>query len=320
MTKGRPIARVASDAERAVSMQPLVLLEDMEEIAKGVDHPEGICKTLDGILFLSGEAGQIYRIEPDDTFVEVANTGGWTLGLAADGDGKIYACDPVKKRVFRVDPGSGAVEEFSAGTSEAPFKNPNWGAFDSRGNYYVSDSGGWKAADGRIHVVRPGRVTEVWSEESRDFPNGLAVAPDESSLWVLESTPGRMVKFPILADGTAGPMEVVTNLTGSVPDGLAFATDGSVVVSCYRPDIVYRWSEGSGLEVLGHDPEGTVLAAPTNVVFTGPDLDILVVPNIGRWHATRFRVPGLTGVPLFYPSAEELGLEADVQDGATVQP
>jgi gluconolactonase len=291
----------------------------MEEIANGLDHSEGICKTLDGTLFLSGEAGQIYRIEPDDTFTEVAGTGGFTLGLAADGDGMIYACDPVKKRVFRVDPGSGAVEEFSAGTPEAPFKNPNWGAFDSRGNYYVSDSGGWKTADGRIYVVRPGQMTEVWSEESRDFPNGLAVTPDESSLWVLESTPGRMIRFPILDDGTAGPMELVADLPEAVPDGLAFAADGSVVISCYRPDIVYRWSEGSGLEVLGHDPEGTVLAAPTNVVFTGPDLDTLVLPNLGRWHATRFRVPGLTGVPLFYPSAEQLGLEAEVQDGAIVQ-
>ena len=296
-------------------MKPLVPLEDMEQIANGVDHPEGTCKTLDGIVYLSGEAGQIYRIEPDDTFTEVANTGGFTLGLAADSHGMIYACDPANKRVYRVDPDSGAVEEFSAGTPQAPFKNPNWGAFDSRGNYYVSDSGGWKTADGRIFLVRPGRATEVWSEESRDFPNGMAVSPDESSLWVLESTPGRLLRFPIRDDHTAGPMEVLADLTGSVPDGIAFATDGSVVISCYRPDIVYRWSASSGLEVLGHDPEGTVLAAPTNVVFTGPDLDILVMPNIGRWHATRFRVPGLSGVPLFYPNADQLGIEPEVQDG-----
>lgn len=299
-------------------MQPLIPLEDMEEIASGVDHPEGICKTLDGTVYLSGEAGQVYRVEPDDTYTEVANTGGWTLGLAADGDGRVYACDPVKKRVFRVDPSTGAVEEFSAGTPAAPFKNPNWGTFDSSGNYYVSDSGGWKEADGRVFVVRPGRRTEVWSEESRDFPNGMAVAPDESSLWVLESTPGRMVRFAILDDGSAGPMEVVADLEGTVPDGIAFTTEGSIVISCYRPDIVYRWTESSGLEVLGHDPEGTVLAAPTNVVFTGPDLDTIVVPNIGRWHATRFRVPGLNGVPLFYPSTEQLGLNVEVEDGATV--
>lgn len=290
-------------------MEAVVPLEDMEEIASGIDHAEGICRTLDGTLYVSGELGQIYRIEPDDTATEVATTGGWTLGLAADAGGSIYACDPVKKRVFRINPVSGAVEEFSSGTLDAPFHNPNWGAFDSKGNYYVSDSGRWKQRDGSLYAVRPGGHTEVWTTDTRDFPNGLAVSPDERSLWVLESTPGRVIRFAIGDDGSAGPREDVTDLPGAVPDGIAFATDGSIVVSCYRPDIIYRWREDVGLEVLGHDPEGTVLAAPTNVVFAGPELDTIYVPNLGRWHVTRFRVPGLVGVPLFYPTASQLGLE-----------
>lgn len=289
-------------------MQATIPLEDMEEIASGIDHSEGICRTLDGILYLSGEQGQLYRIEPDDTAVEVATTGGFTLGLAADGEGTIYACDPGKKRVFRIDPASGVMEEFSSGTPDAPFHNPNWGAFDSKGNYYVSDSGRWKQRDGSLYVVRPGRSTEVWTTETRDFPNGLALSPDERTLWVLESTPGKVIRFEIREDGTAGPREEVVDLPGAVPDGIAFATDGSVVISCYRPDIIYRWREDLGVEVLGHDPEGTVLAAPTNVVFAGPNLDTMYVPNLGRWHVTRFKVPGLTGVPLHYPTASQLGL------------
>ena len=69
-----------------------------------------------------------------------------------------------------------------------------------------------------------------------------------------------------------------------------------------------RWIGRSELlEVLAEDPEGTVIAAPTNCAFVGADLATILVPNIGRWHATRFRVPGLVGVPLFYPSAELLG-------------
>lgn len=290
-------------------MEPTISLGDMEEIASGIDHSEGICRTLDGTIYLSGEKGQIYRIEPDDSAVEVATTGGFTLGLAADGDGTIYACDPEQKRVFRIAPDSGAMETFSEGTSDAPFKTPNWGAFDSNGNYYVSDSGGWKERDGRLYVVRPGRATEVWTSETRDFPNGLAVSPDESSLWVLESTPGKVIRFEIRDDGSAGAREEVVDLPGAVPDGIAFATDGSIVVSCYRPDIVYRWREDLGVEVLGHDPEGTVLAAPTNVVFAGPELDTIYVPNLGRWHVTRFKVPGLVGAPLFYPTGAQLGLD-----------
>ena len=48
-------------------------------------------------------------------------------------------------------------------------------------------------------------------------------------------------------------------------------------------------------------------AAPTNVVFTGDKRDTIVVPNLGRWHLTRFRT-SLQGVPLFYPTPEKLGI------------
>lgn len=183
---------------------------------------------------------------------------------------------------------------------------PNWGAFGPDGTYYVSDSGVWKARDGRIYVVRRGE-TRVWTDETVDFPNGLAVTPDGAELWVLESTPGRLVAFDIRPDGRAGPRRLLIELPGTVPDGIAFATDGSILIACYRPDMVLRWHAGEGLQVVGEDPEGTILAAPTNCAFVGPELDTILVPNIGRWHVTRFRVPGLSGVPLFYPTRDELG-------------
>jgi len=65
-------------------MAARVPLEAMEQIALGVDHAEGICLTPDGTVYLSGERGQIYRLEADDSVTEVVSTGGWTLGLAAD--------------------------------------------------------------------------------------------------------------------------------------------------------------------------------------------------------------------------------------------
>jgi gluconolactonase len=281
-------------------------LAELEQIASGIDHAEGICVAPDGTVYLSGEKGQIYRLEADDSAVEVATTGGWTLGLASDADGRIYACDPERHAVLRWTPGSGEPVLWSAGAPDAPFRTPNWGAFAPDGSFYVSDSGAWKGRDGNVQVVRAGR-TSVWTAESVDFPNGLAVTPDGREIWVLESTPGRLVAFDIRRDGSAGPRRVLTELPGTVPDGIAFATDGSIVIPCYRPDVVYRWRADLGLEILAEDPEGTVVAAPTNCAFTGPDLATIIVPNIGRWHATRFRVPGLVGVGLFYPTAEQLG-------------
>lgn len=281
-------------------------VDKLEVLATGLDHPEGICLSPDGRLYVSGEAGQIYRLESDGSAIEVATTGGWTLGLAADADGRIYACDSVKKAVLRWTPTTGALDVVSTGAPDRPFAAPNWGAFGPDGTYYVSDSGGWKMRNGAILAMRAGR-TQVWTSSSVDFPNGLAVSPNGRELWVLESTPGRLVRFRIENDGSAGPREVLAELPGTVPDGIAFATDGSVLIACYRPDVVLSWRSDLGIAVLAEDPEGTALAAPTNCVFYGPGLSQIAVPNIGRWHVTNFHVEGLAGVPLYYPTADQLG-------------
>ena len=88
------------------SMEPIVPLSAMESIANGIDHAEGICLTPDGTLYVSGEKGQIYRVGRDGAATEATTTGGWTLGLASDAEGRIYACDPPNAAVMRWTPGS----------------------------------------------------------------------------------------------------------------------------------------------------------------------------------------------------------------------
>ncbi|MFM8485773.1 MAG: hypothetical protein ACKOCH_05525, partial [Bacteroidota bacterium] len=59
------------------------LLSKSVEFASGLDHPECVAVHPDGSVWAGGEAGQIYRISPDGRVVEeVANTGGFVLGLA----------------------------------------------------------------------------------------------------------------------------------------------------------------------------------------------------------------------------------------------
>lgn len=287
-----------------IPSQP-VGLDRLESFAEGLDHSEGICATPGGDIYVGGEAGQIYHIVGGKP-VEVANTGGFMLGLAADAEGRIYAIDNTSKLVWRYDPADGTLAPWARGPQGRPFGVPNWGAFDARGNYYLTDSGDWMKANGCIWVVRPGGAAEIWTTASAAFPNGCCLSADGTKLYVVESVPAALVEIAIAADGSAGARRVLCDLGLAVPDGVAVTTEGGIVIACYRPDVIYYWRAGRGLDVLAADPRGTALAAPTNVVFVGPGLETLVVPNLGRWHLSRGRF-GIAGAPLFYPTAAQLG-------------
>jgi gluconolactonase len=86
-----------------------------------------------------------------------------------------------------------------------------------------------------------------------------------------------------------------------VPDGVAFTDEGGVVVSCYRPDRIVHLDGDGRADIIAEDPQGTLLAAPTNIAFAGPNLDRLVCANLGRWHLALVE-SGLRGAPLHYPT------------------
>ncbi|GAC1409692.1 MAG: hypothetical protein NVSMB57_02560 [Actinomycetota bacterium] len=275
-------------------------LERCSVYAEGLDHPEGVCVTADGVLYAGGEAGQVYRIDVgsglETTVTEVAVSGGFMLGLCADGAGLVYCCDIGRKELLRVDPATGSIEVYSNGTPDRPMVNPNAAVFDSLGNLYVTESGHWKHNDGCVFRIDPSGKTELWSEATTQFPNGACLSSDGSALYVLESTSPALVRIPI---DDPSRRDVVAELQG-VPDGCALDTEGRIYVCNYRPDRIDRvWPDGH-IETLAEDPEGTLLAAPTNGAWIGKNRDRMVVGNLGRWHLTVCDWDA-TGIPLEYP-------------------
>jgi len=276
-----------------------VELGGFRELAAGLDHPEGITWGPDGRVYAGGEAGQIYAISLEGTVEQMASTGGFIYGVTPDGDGAVYACDFGRAEVARIAP-SGDVETYSKGTADHPLRVPNFSAFDDRGNLYVTDSGAWGKDDGLVFRVEPGGATIVWSDAVPRFPNGCCLSADAGWLHVIESHGRCVSRIPIGDDGSAGPPEVVVELPGSQPDGIAFADDGTLFVGCYRPDRVYRIEPDREPEVLAEDPDGIVLNQPTNVAFIGPGLDRLAIASLGGWSVVVADV-GVRGLPLRYP-------------------
>jgi len=267
---------------------------------EGLDHPECVACGPDQFAYAGGEAGQIYRIDTEQrTFEEYANTGGHFVGgLALDADGNVYACSGGE--VKRVTP-DGEASTYFTGAPGRQIKTPNYPVFDKDGNLYVSDSGDWKQDNGCLFKVAPGGEGAVWETSITSFPNGLALSPDGGHLYVAVSeVQPRVARVAIEEDGSAGTVSVVAELPEAVPDGLAFDTKGNLYVSCYRPDRIYRVAAEGPLDIFCDDPEGTMLAAPTNVAFCGADRDLLLSANLGRWHISEYRTDSV-GAPLNYP-------------------
>lgn len=274
------------------------MLDRFAPIVDGLDHPEGVTAGPDGILYAGGEAGQIYRID-DGAATEIASTGGFLYGVTLDGAGDVYGCDFGRAEVVRAR-SDGEVTSHSTGTEDRPMRVPNFAAFDDGGALYVTDSGDWRGDDGLVFRLSPDGRTEVWTEEPAGFPNGCCVTVEGDALLVVETTRSRVVRIPIRDDGSAGAIEPVVDLPGSLPDGVALASDGTMFVGCWRPDRIWRVPPHGAAEVLAEDPDGVVFNQPANVAFIGPALDRLAVSSLGGWAIVAADV-GVTGLRLRYP-------------------
>lgn len=277
-------------------------------VCEGLDHPECVAWGPDGYLYAGGEAGQIYRIDVASGIAEeIATTGGWVLGIALDAEANIYACDPKRRQVLKIGQ-DGGIDILMSHSTETPLLNPNYPVFDDAGVLYVSDSGVWPEGGGRIYTLAPSGAIQNWSDAAPHFTNGLAISPGGQYLYVAESTLPGITRIPILEDGSAGVLEIVRLLPGTVPDGLAFDVEGRLYIGCYRPDRIYSIEPDGTLLIVADDFQGTILAAPTNLAFGGPKRTTMYVASLGRWHVGSIEL-AVAGAPLFYPAIPASNLE-----------
>ena len=106
------------------------------------------------------------------------------------------------------------------------------------------------------------------------FANGVAI--DETTLWIIESAAPCVSAMSL--DG--GELQRVIELERCVPDGLAFDADGALLISCYQPNQLWRWSATSGLELIFDEWTGELILSPTNVAFYGEHLDRLALASL----------------------------------------
>ncbi len=189
------------------------------------------------LWFADWVAQELIALEPGGESEVMANVRSLPFSIDWLPDGTLLVTSGTQ--VLRLEPDGSLVTHVDlSGLSEYGW---NEIVVDGRGNTYVDNicfdfMAGAEFAPGIIALITPGgSVRRV--ADGLQFPNGMAVTPDNSTLIIAESFAGRLSAFDIDADGGLSNRRVWAEL-GEGGDGIVLDTDGAVwtpaAKSCLR--------------------------------------------------------------------------------------
>jgi sugar lactone lactonase YvrE len=148
-------------------------------------------------------------------------------------------------------------------------------------------------------VTPDGTVTQV--ADNIQFPNGMAVTPDNQTLIVADSYGHCLVAFGVGVDGSLSGPRIWADLGDGTPDGICVDAEGAVWYADVPNQRSVRVAEGGEVrQVVEHDRGGfaCALGGPDGkTLFTvaarwqGMGAE-LVEPGSGQVLATTVQVPG----------------------------
>ena len=296
---------------------------DIQLVAEGLLFPEGPIAMADGSVILTEIQGQrLSRITPDGRRETVAETGGGPNGAAIGPDGAIYVANNGGSFQFidmgglnvpgptppshtggsiqRVDIAIGKVTTLYTECDGKPLVGPNDLVFDKQGRFWFTDHG-CSTPDGRrfgaLYYARTDGSGIVRWRDHFVSPNGVGLSPDEKTVYMADTTLGRLWSFDIAEPGVLAPAagfapgNVVHTLPGyQLLDSLAVEADGKVCVATII---------NGGITAF--DPDGPTehFAFPdvivTNICFGGPDMRDawITASGTGKLFKARWPRPGL---------------------------
>jgi gluconolactonase len=228
------------------------------------------------LLFTDIATNTIHETLSDGTVGVFRSNSGGANGLAVDKEGNLIVCEGAGRRVTKSAPTKSATTLAIAETySEQPLNAPNDVTTRADGNLYFTDpnySGDPNSQDDEaVYRIDPqGNLSRL--TQDFDKPNGIALSPDQNTLYVVDNGAGRLLRGLVDASGAVGAFTEVATVPGG--DGMAVDDDGNLYVA-----------DDNGIDVF--DPGGTKLGTiavdvkPTNCAFGGADRRTLYITANG---------------------------------------
>lgn len=233
--------------------------EKIEQIAQGFTWAEGPTwvKQCACLLFTDVPENTLYRWSPREGASVLLKPSGYagkaelaTLsqpganGLSAQRDGTVLLADSGSRALMRLDPVTKTKTVLAARFEGKRFNSPNDVIrHDSGAIFFTDPTYGLKDGDkspvrelpfsGVYRLGTDGKVTLV--DKDLAYPNGVALSPDQRTLYVSNSDPARPIwmAYSLDADGNVTDKRVfadASDLVGAdnpgLPDGIAVAVGG----------------------------------------------------------------------------------------------
>src|SRR5262245_10230158 len=306
---------------------PKGLVDEKTEAAPAavVCFLEGPAVDATGNVFFSDIAGnRILKMDAKGAVTTFRADSGRTNGNCFDAEGRLISCEGGeqgrgRRRVVRTDMKTGAITVLTDRYDGKRYNSPNDCCVDGKGRVWFTDPRyGANRSDLEMDVEAvyridaAGKVQRVLTQKEIDRPNGIAVAPDDKTLYVIDSHPKvggnrKIWAFDLAADGSLSGQRLVYDFgKGRGGDGLRVDLNGNLWVAAgiNRP----RGNPGESLDVPAGvyviSPQGKLLGRVpipedviTNVAFGGPGRKTLYVTAGKTLYRFPVSVPGHAAYP-----------------------
>ncbi len=266
---------------------------------------EGPAVDAAGNLFFSDVAGnRILKRDPRGVVTTFRADSGRTNGNYFDAQGRLISCEggeqgPGRRRIVRTDMKTGEITVLTDRYDGKRYNSPNDCCVDGKGRIWFTDPryGADRSdlemdVEGVYRIDGLGKVTRMLTQKEVEKPNGIALSPDDKTLYVIDSHPRvggnrKIWAFDVSADRALSKQRVVYDFgKGRGGDGMRVDRTGNLWVAAgiNKP----RGNPGESLDVPAGvyviSPEGKLLGRIpipedliTNLAFGGPERKMVYV-------------------------------------------